>query len=85
MEISQDNQHRPIIFIRFNSDKYTINGIKIQSCWKLSKTGILILDKTNQLEWENKLTQLKQQIDFWIDPNNISNKTIHIIHLFYDT
>jgi hypothetical protein len=85
MEISQDNQHRPIIFIRFNPDKYTDNCIKIQSCWKLSKMGVLILDKTQKLEWENKLSQLKEQIEFWINPINVLNKTIHTIYLFYDT
>jgi hypothetical protein len=85
MEISQDNQHRPIIFIRFNPDKYIVNGISIKSCWKLSKQGILILDKRKQPEWENRLSQLKEQIEFWINPTNVSNKIIHIIHLFYDT
>lgn len=45
MEISQDNRHRPIIFIRFNQDICTINGNKIQSCWKLSKSGFLLVDK----------------------------------------
>jgi hypothetical protein len=84
MEISQDNQHRPIIFIRFNPDKYMNNGIKIQSCWKLSKLNIVILDKSKKLEWENRLSQLKQQIEFWINPCNVSNKTIHTEHLFYD-
>ena len=84
MEISQDNQHRPIIFIRFNPDSYKLNGVKVKSCWKLSKLGILMLDKTMQIEWENRLSQLKEEIGFWINPNNISNKTIHNVYLFYD-
>jgi hypothetical protein len=84
MEISQDNGHRPIIFIRFNPDKYIFNGIKMKSCWKLLKNGLLILDKTMQTEWDNRLLQLKDQIDFWIKPNNVLNKTIHTIYLFYD-
>jgi hypothetical protein len=84
MEISQDNQHRPIIFIRFNPDSYQVNGVKVQSCWKLSKLGVLMLDNTKQLEWENRLSQLKEEICFWINPNNISNRTIHNVYLFYD-
>lgn len=84
MEISQDNQHRPIIFIRFNPDSYISNGIKIQSCWKLLKTGVLIIDNTKQTEWDNRLLCLKEQIVFWINPNNILNKTIHTMYLFYD-
>ena len=84
MEISQDNDHRPIIFIRFNPDSYVSNGIKVQSCWKLLKTGLLTVDKIKQIEWNNRLLCLKEQIDFWIDPSNILDKTIHTIYLFYD-
>jgi hypothetical protein len=84
MEISQDNDHRPIIFIRFNPDSYVSNGIKVQSCWRLLKTGLLTVDKLKQIEWNNRLLCLKEQIDFWIDPSNILDKTIHTIYLFYD-
>ena len=38
MELSQDLQHRPIIFIRFNPDDYTNQeGTLVKSCWKLNK------------------------------------------------
>jgi hypothetical protein len=84
MQISQDNGHRPIIFIRFNPDSYTINGNKIPSCWKLSKTGFLLIDKTKENEWNNRLNELKTQINYWCNPNNITNKTIETIHLYYD-
>jgi len=34
MELSQDLQHRPIVFIRFNPYSYTDkNGVKIASYW----------------------------------------------------
>jgi hypothetical protein len=84
MEISQDNGHRPIIFIRFNPDSYNINQNKIQSCWKLSKTGFLLLDKSKQVEWENRLNILKENIKYWCNPENVTNKTIEIIQLYYD-
>lgn len=84
MEISQDNGHRPIIFIRFNPDSYTINRSKIQSCWKLSKTGFLIIDKLKEIEWNNRLNELKEKIKYWCNPENITNKTIEIIQLYYD-
>jgi hypothetical protein len=84
MEISQDNGHRPIIFIRFNPDSYTINGNKIQSCWKLSKTGFLLVDKSKEIEWNTRLNDLKEQIKYWCNPQNITNKTIEIIQLYYD-
>jgi len=82
MELSQDLQHRPIIFIRFNPDDY-INqeGILIKSCWKLNKLGVMQIMKTKEKEWEERVNILKQQIQYWID--NSTDKTIEIVELFY--
>jgi hypothetical protein len=84
MEISQDNGYRPIIFIRFNPDSYIVNCNKFQSCWKLSKTGFLIIDKSKEIEWNNRLNSLKEQITYWCNPQNVTNKTIEMIKLYYD-
>ena len=82
MELSQDLQHRPIIFIRFNPDAYTNNdGILVKSCWKLNKLGVMTISKIKQKEWEERIETLKQQIQYWID--NTIEKTIEIIELFY--
>ena len=82
MELSQDLQHRPIVFIRFNPDAYTNQeGVLIKSCWKLNKLGIIQIAKNKQKEWEERIEILKQQIHYWI--NNPSEKTIEIIELFY--
>ena len=82
MQISQDLQHRPIVFIRFNPDGYTNNdGVLIKSCWKLNKMGVVTILKTKQIEWEQRIESLKQQIQYWID--NPVSKTIEIIELFY--
>jgi hypothetical protein len=83
MELSQDLQHRPIVFIRFNPDDYINqqNGELIKSCWKLNKLGIMQISKTKQNEWDARLYSLKQQIQYWID--NSTEKTIEIIELFY--
>jgi hypothetical protein len=82
MELSQDLQHRPIVFIRFNPDDYiNQNGELIKSCWKLNKLGIMQISKTKQNEWDARLYSLKQQIQYWID--NSTEKTIEIIELFY--
>lgn len=82
MELSQDLQHRPIVFVRFNPDDY-INqeGLSIKSCWKLNKLGIMQIMKTKEKEWEERIDILKQQIQYWID--NPTQKTIEIIELFY--
>ena len=84
MELSQDVAHRPIIFIRFNPDDYINENKTITSCWFINKKGISVIKKTKQLEWDNRLNILKNQINYWLNPNNITNKTIEIIQLFYD-
>ena len=83
MELSQDLQHRPIVFIRFNPDSYiNQDGNKITSCWKTNKQGVIQIMKTKMSEWEERINILNQQIQYWID--NKTNKTIEIIQLFYD-
>lgn len=80
MELSQDLQHRPIVFIRFNPDDYNNkDGILVKSCWKLNKFGVIQLIKFK--EWEERLESLKSQIQYWID--NPTEKTVEIIELFY--
>ena len=82
MEISQDLQHRPIVFIRFNPDGYIDeNNDKIDSCWKINKLGILKILKSKEAEWQNRIDKLIDQIEYWI--KNTSDKTIEIIELFY--
>jgi hypothetical protein len=82
MELSQDLQHRPIVFIRFNPDDYTnVDGILVKSCWKLNKLGVMQITKTKQTEWDERIESLKQQIQYWMD--NPTEKTIETIELFY--
>ena len=82
MELSQDVGHTPIIFIRFNPDSYMNKNENISSCWGIDKKGICRIKK--QEEWEFRLSCLKVQIDYWLDPKNVLEKTIEIIELFYD-
>lgn len=85
MELSQDIGHRPIIFIRFNPDDYMDeDNNSIKSCWHINKTGFCQINKTKIDEWEFRLDILKQQIDYWIIPENKTEKTIEIVELFYD-
>ena len=84
MQLSQDLGHRPIVFIRFNPDGYTKDGKKITSCWEYNKQGICVLNKSKQKEWEQRLETLKNQIIYWSDESNITDKTIETIQLFYD-
>ena len=82
MEISQDLGHRPIVFIRFNPDKYKQNGKTITSCWGNNKKGICVIKKTKKQEWAERLNALKEQIMYW--SVNIPDKTIETVQLFYD-
>jgi hypothetical protein len=84
MELSQDLDHRPIVFIRFNPDDYKKDGLNITSCWGYNKKGITVIKKSKKDEWTNRLNALEQQIDYWINPLHKIDKTIEIIQLFYD-
>ena len=76
MEISTDIDHRPLIVIRFNPDKY--NDIK--SCWKTNKKGLVVIN--DKIEWNNRLSNLKKCIKKWL--KNESTKTIEIEYLFFN-
>ena len=84
MELSQDLGHRPIIFIRFNPDDYEKNGRNITSCWGQDGKGICVVKKSKKVEWSQRLSVLEENIAYWINPENTTNKTVEIIQLFYD-
>ena len=72
-----------IVFIRFNPDKYVnAKGEKISSCWKVNGYGICVIDKKQ--EWQERLTVLNKTIAFWLEPNNVTEKTITNINLFFN-
>jgi hypothetical protein len=81
MILSQDVNHRPIIFIRFNPDKYINEENKnVPSCFSITKNGAL---KVNvKKNWNHRLEILKDNIDYWIEKE--TNKTIELVQLFYD-
>ena len=84
MELSQDLGHRPIVFIRFNPDDYKKDGINITSCWGKNNKGICIVKKSKKDEWMQRLHTLEEHINYWINSENTTNKTIETIQLFYD-
>jgi hypothetical protein len=84
MELSQDVNHRPLIFIRFNPDDYLSKDGHITSCWAYNKLSVCTIKKTKQKEWTGRLEALSQQITYWLDENHKTDKTVEVIHLFYD-
>jgi len=86
MQLSQDLNHRPIVFIRFNPDDYiNNNNEKITSCWGLTpKTGIMKIKSNKNDEWNERLATLQTQIEYWSNEENKTEKTIEIVQLYYD-
>ena len=80
MELSLDVGHIPVVFIRFNPDMYFKQKKKITSCWGLNGNGILVIKKKD--EWNERLSRLNDVVKYWLE--NITNKTIETIHLYYD-
>lgn len=85
MLLSQDVGHRPIVFIRFNPDDYKTHTGNVTSCWSTNNYGICLVKKSKRKEWEERLEALRLQIDYWIQPENKTDKTLEIIHLYYNT
>ncbi len=84
MELSQDINHRPLIFIRFNPDDYKKGDTNITSYWGVGKSGLCTIKKTKKKEWKERLKTLENQISYWLNTENQTNKTVEIIQLFYD-
>ena len=84
MELSQDVGHRPIVFIRFNPDDYDKDGKNITSCWGNNKKGISVVKKSKEREWAERVGTLKEQINYWTTPGNITCKTVETVQLYFD-
>lgn len=81
MLISQDVEHKPIVMLRFNPDKYKTNKEVVKSCWELNKNGICVIAKSKKEEWAHRLKVLEEQVIYWMEHE--TTKTLEIIELFY--
>jgi hypothetical protein len=80
-ELSDDANNRPIIFIRFNPDGYTVNGKRNRSCWGKTKEGVVRV--TRQKEWNLRLEYLRREIEWAI--TNVPTEPIAEKYMFYDS
>jgi hypothetical protein len=82
-ELSLDINERPCVMIKFNPDGYVDDkGNKVNSPWKIHKnTGILSIMKTHIKDWDDRIQNLLDCIDYWI--TNPSKKMIEIIEMYY--
>jgi len=81
MIISKDLNHRPIVVVRFNPDKYTRNKKLKVSCWKTTMKGTFVI-KTQKEKWEKRLDLLKQWVEYFME--EIPEKSVSYKYLFYD-
>ena len=78
----EDVQYRPIVFIRFNPDKYTIGNDTFKSCWKLTKRGLCVIDETQKNNWLHRLQSLKKHLLLWVQ--SLPEEQLTTEYLFYD-
>ena len=60
------------------------DGKSITSCWGINKFGLACIKPSKVKEWNERLVALKNMIQYWLSPENISEKTVQVIELFYD-
>lgn len=82
MHLWEDLQCRQIVFIRFNPDKYTINGVSYPSCWKVNKRGLCVLHESRKETWAARLEVLRERILYWMSTTPTEMVTTE--YLFYD-
>jgi hypothetical protein len=74
---------KPIVFIRFNPDKYTdTDGQPVPSCWSTSRQGLHHVPPRHAVKWRQRLQALTDQIEYWSKYK--PEKMVEVIELFYD-
>jgi len=48
------------------------------------KKGLATIKKSKENEWNKRLESLSEQLQYWINENNKTDKTVEVIQLFYD-
>jgi hypothetical protein len=83
MLLSQDINHRPLVFVRFNPDGYfNHQGTRVASCWSKDKKGLFRVSDKQKTAWALRLEALAAQITYWAE--NTPNKTVELVPLYYD-
>ncbi len=83
MEISQDLNHRHIVMIRFNPDRYIDpEKGKIPAPWTYTpKLGVSTIKTKWKAAWNDRLEVLEEKVHYWM--NNKPYKMIEVIELYY--
>jgi hypothetical protein len=86
MMLSNDIGERPMAIIRFNPDEYfcSITHTTVKSCWtRHGTTGLVHVSRNNQKQWNQRLDRLQEQVEYWTQEKNVTNKIVEEVYLFY--
>ncbi len=83
-EIWNDLGHAPLVFVRFNPDKYKDeHGNNVASPWGGKRAnGVANLSKKWKAEWDVRLEKLGLTVEHYIESSNI-NDQFELVHLCY--
>jgi hypothetical protein len=83
MELFVDVNKRPMVFIRFNPDSYTQNGVRVPECFRedIDKHGEKVLTPLDS--WKERVQELCRVFSHVL--TNIPSREITEIKLFYDS
>lgn len=93
MQISKDIGHRPLIFIRFNPDKYTGrcddgSSRTVPTCFNYDgRQGLPVIRDHRKAAWEDRLRVLKDTIESHINLDDATISDLPLVKhvmLFYD-
>ncbi len=84
-EIWNDVGHRPIVFVRFNPDKYKDeHGNNVPSPWGGKRAnGAATLSKKWKSAWEARLEKLRETVENYMDSRNMEDKNYEMALRWY--
>ncbi len=84
-EIWNDVDHRPIVFVRFNPDKYKDkDGNNVPSPWGEKRAnGAATLSKKWKSALEDRLEKLRETVEQYMNSSSMRDKDYELVHLYY--
>ncbi len=82
-EIWGDVEHRKIVFVRFNSDKYKgEDGNNVPSPWRTNKFGVFTVCKKWKAACDARLETLRQTVGHSMKGSSVKDQ-FELVHLYY--
>ncbi len=84
-EIWNDVGHRPLVFVRFNPDKYKDEDGKVPSPWggKRANGAVTFSQKKWKSAWEARLEKLRETVETYMNSSGMKGKDYEMVHLYY--